>query len=321
MTQPGLLSDLSLAPLERIAPGPGEVEIEVRAIGLNLREVLKALGLFPDLASAVTFGGDFVGRVVRIGEGVGIFEVGDLIVGHGGDTFRSHITLPAAVIVSKPQNISDEAAATLPIAFLTAYYALYRVARLRAGERILIHAATGGVGLAAVQLAQRRRAIVFATAGSEEKQAFLKSLGVAHVMNSRRLDFVDEIERITSGAGVDVVLNSLAGEFLSASLKVLGKFGRFLEIGKKDIYENSPIGLYAFRNNLTFCAIDLEQAPKEKGGQYLNRIMAMIRQGLLQPLPQTVFPLARYREAFRFMRQARHIGKIVIQIPPEATNP
>ena len=171
----------------------------------------------------------------------------------------------ASSAVIKPDNLSFEEAAGIPITFLTVAYSLYELARLQPGERILIHAASGGVGLAAVQIAQQIGARIFATAGRPEKQEYLRSLGVEHVMNSRNLDFVEEVRRDTGGEGVDVVINSLAGEFIPASIQLLKRFGRFIEIGKRDILSNSEIGLYPFRNNLSFHAVDLGQMI---GGQH-----------------------------------------------------
>ena len=314
MDAPGLLADLALRPSTRHPPGPGEIEIEVRAVGLNLREVLKALGVYPVAESPIRFGGDLAGRILRVGEGVTGLAAGDCVVAHGPDTFRSHATLPAFLAARMPESLTFEAAATVPIAFLTAYYALHYLARVRAGERVLIHAAAGGVGLAAVALCKRRGAEIFATAGSEAKRRYLRGIGIEHVMDSRTLDFVDEIGRITNGEGVDVVLNSLAGEFLTASLEVLGLFGRFLEIGKRDIYDGTKIGLHPFRKGLTFFAIDLEQAPPHRGQRLLAHIMGMMERGELSPLPYHEFPVTRYKAAFRLMRRAGHIGKIVVVV-------
>ena len=312
--QPGLLKDLDLKPTTRQIPDRHEVEIEVCAIGLNLREVLKALGVYPQVEGPVLFGGDCAGRVIRFGKGVTEFRVGDEVVGHGATTFRSHAVLPASLVAPKPSNLTFEEASTVPIAFLTAYYALVHLGRIKTGERVLIHAAAGGVGMAAVKLCLHRKAEIFATAGSERKRRFLRELGIEHVMNSRTLDFVKEIDRITHGKGVDVVLNSLAGEFLIESLNVLGEFGRFLEIGKRDIYENTQIGLYPFRKNLAFFAVDLERAPIQKGKKLFLEIMHMMERGDLAPLPFDLFPLSRFRDAFRFMRQSKHLGKVVIAL-------
>ncbi len=317
MSRPGVLDDLQLCAAERHAPGPGEVELEVCALGLNLREVLKALGLYGDsdkAGSTVTFGGDCAGRVISVGHGVDRLGPGDDVMAFGSNVFGSFATLPAACVARKPLRLGFEEAATIPIAFLTAYYALCRLARLRKGESVLIHAAAGGVGLAAVQLCQMVDAKIFATAGSERKREFLRGLGIEHVMNSRSLEFADQILAVTNNAGVDVVLNSLAGEFLEKSLSVLGPFGRFLEIGKRDIQENTRIGLAPFRKNLSFFAIDLEQVSNELLSELMSELIAHFEKGELQPLERRVFPISQVVEAFRYMRKAGHIGKIVISL-------
>ena len=165
-------------------------------------------------------------RILRRGDrGIGLAP--------GGGAFGSHLVVPAERVWKFPRNLSFAQAASIPLVFATAYHALYALARLRKGETILIHAAAGGVGLAAVQLAQRIGAVVLATAGSQEKRAYLRSLGVALVMDSRTLDFADEILCYTGGRGVDVVLNSLAGAFQQKSLAVCASHGRFVEIGKR----------------------------------------------------------------------------------------
>ncbi|MEO0249699.1 MAG: type I polyketide synthase, partial [candidate division WOR-3 bacterium] len=196
-------------------------------------------------------------------------------------------------------------------------YALRHLGRMSRGERVLIHAAAGGVGLAAVQIAQQVGAEVFATAGSSEKRAFLSALGVRHVMDSRSLSFADEIREITGGQGVDLVLNSLAGEAIPKGLSCLAPYGRFLEIGKRDIYQNSKLGLRTFKKNLSFFALDLSQVIADRP-ELINRqfgeLMQLFEEKQLHPLPYRVFPLSDVVNAFRHMAQARHIGKIVISL-------
>ena len=178
--------------------------------------------------------------------------------------FRRHVTTAAVFVARKPERLT-RAAAALPIACMTAS-ALSDLGRLAAGERVLIHSAAGGVGLAAVQRAQRIGAEVFATAGNEEKRAFLRSIGVRHVMDSRSFAYVDEILAHTGGSGVDVVLNSLTGDAIAHSLSVLAPYGRFLEIGKRDIYQNRQIGLAPFRKNLSYFAVDLARMIERPNG-------------------------------------------------------
>jgi KR domain/Zinc-binding dehydrogenase/Phosphopantetheine attachment site len=220
-------------------------------------------------------------------------------------------------VVRKPAHLSFEEAATIPVTFLTAYYSLIEMAHVERKDRVLIHAAAGGVGLAAIQIAKWMGAEVIAIVGSKEKEDYVRSLGVSHVFNSRSLDFARGVMEATGGRGVDVVLNSLTGEFIGQSLEVLAPYGRFVEIGKRDIYENRQIGLYVFRKNLSFCAVDLAAALEERPEfvvALLHRLMVHIASGEWQPAPVKTFSANEPSEPFRFMAQARHIGKIAIRM-------
>jgi NADPH:quinone reductase-like Zn-dependent oxidoreductase/lauroyl/myristoyl acyltransferase/NADP-dependent 3-hydroxy acid dehydrogenase YdfG len=310
------IDQLAFHACPRRAPAAGEVEIEVHAAGLNFRDVMKALGIYPSEDDADNLLGDeCAGRIVAIGEGVADFQIGEEVVAMGPGSFGSHVTHSALPVVRKPAGISFDEAATIPVAFLTAWYALHHLGRLRAGERVLIHAAAGGVGLAAVQVAQHLGAEIFATAGSAEKREFLRSLGVRHVMDSRALAFADEVRTLTGGRGVDVVLNSLSGEAIVKGISCLAPRGRFLEIGKRDIFQNTKLGLRPFRNNLSLFAIDLAQVLRDEPAliqTMLHEVMAHVAAGRLRPAPLRAFPMSKAPEAFREMAQARHIGKIVL---------
>ena len=319
---PGALDRLALHELEIPQPGPGEVLIEVEAAGLNFLDVQAALGALPKVATGANeygpiLGGECAGRVVAVGERVTDIEVGQEVIALGARTVGTHMVSPSVHVVRKPPNWSFQEAAALPIAFLTVYYALEYVGRLRAGERVLIHAGTGGVGLAAIQWAQHVGAEIFATAGSEEKRKYLRELGVSHVFDSRSLQFVDDIKRITGGDGVDVVLNSLSGEFIPASLSLLRDYGRFLEIGKRDYFANKQIGLRPFLRNLSFSLVDLGgmivQRP-ELVARLLQELLALFERGVLRALPVETFPVTSAFKAFQFMAQAKHIGKIALVI-------
>nr|AGH69807.1 enoyl reductase [Nostoc sp. 'Peltigera membranacea cyanobiont'] len=315
---PGILDELTLQPTTRQPPACGEVEIQVCAVGLNFKEVMKALGIYPDNSEGyVTFSGDFAGKIVALGEDVEEFEIGDEVIGIAANSFSSFAIVPIHCVVPKPANLSFEEAVTIPCTFLTAYYALHHLGRLSKGDRVLIHAATGGVGLAAVQLSQMVGAEIFATAGNPQKREFLSSLGIKYVMDSRSVAFADEVMELTDGKGVDVILNCLAREFIPKSLSVLAKFGRFLEIGKRDIYENSQLGLYPFRNNLSFFAINLSQVWLERPHftvSLFREVMQCFEDGVFKPLPYKVFPISEVVSAFRYMRKAKHIGKIVVSL-------
>jgi acyl transferase domain-containing protein len=317
--KPGLLDRLRLMPLQRRTPDPDEVEIEVAAAGLNFRDVMKTLGIYPtDADDATVLGDECAGRVIAVGERVRDFAVGDEVMAIAPGCFASHVTIHAALVLPRPPRLSQEEAATMLVAYLTAYYALHHLAHLRAGERVLIHSAAGGVGFAAVQLARRAGAEIFATAGSPEKRDFLGACGVEHVIDSRSLAFVDEIMERTGRQGVDVVLNSLAGEFIPQSLSLLGPGGRFLEIGKRDIYQDSKLGLRPFRHNLSFFAVDLSRAMHPDFiREFTTRLRSEFRSGRLSPLPYRCFSIGEAVNAFRYMAQARQIGKIVLTVRDE----
>jgi NADPH:quinone reductase-like Zn-dependent oxidoreductase/acyl carrier protein len=314
---PGVLDRLELRPVGRRPPAAGEVEIRVQAAGLNFRDVLGALGLRPDVGGAPPLGGECAGVITAVGEGVQDLAAGDEVVAIAPNSFSAYTVTPAALVARKPGPLSFAEAATIPIAFLTAEYALRRLGRLRRGETVLVHAAAGGVGLAALQIARRAGAEVFATAGSEEKRAYLRRLGVRHVMDSRTLAFADEVREKTGGRGVDLILNSLSGEAIPKSLSALAAHGRFLEIGIRDIHEGRTLGLRPFQDNLSFFAVDLSRTARERPaliGTLLRGLVRGFERGALTPLPHEVFPVSDGGAAFRHMAQARHIGKIVLDL-------
>ena len=329
ISPPGTLDHLALWEAPRQPLGPEEVEIEVTAAGLNFLDVLLALAALPDDAAGADaqsprLGGECAGRIVALGSAVTTLQIGQPVMALASRAFGSFVTTPQALVAPIPAGLTDAQAATLPIAFLTASYALSQVGRLSRGERVLIHAGAGGVGLAAIQWAQYLGAEVLATAGSEEKRQFLRNLGVAQVMDSRSPRFAAEVMQFTGGAGVDVVLNSLSGDFIDASFSLLRDHGRFVEIGKRDYYENRPLGLRPFLRNLSYSLVDLraiiEQRPAEIQ-RLLEQLAPLFAAGALQPLPVQSFPIEQAAAAFHHMAQARHIGKVVLTIPPLASVP
>ena len=319
--EPGSLHSLELVPTERRVPGEGEVEIRVTASGINFRDVLSAHGILPGYPrGAAPLGYECAGIITALGPGVHDFAVGERVLALGRSTMARYTVVKTALTVPVPPSLTDEQAAALPIAYLTALYALEHLAHIEAGERVLIHAATGGVGLAAVQIAQAAGAEIFATCGSEEKRALLARLGVRHIMNSRTSDFAAEIMAATNGQGVDIVLNSLTGPFIPLSLGVLGPYGRFLELGRRDIYEDAPIGLAPFKQNLSFFGVDLDRLADERPQlvrRLLHTLVARLTDGSLGPLPVTASSLKGAEEAFRTMAQARHTGKLVLSVGAE----
>ena len=312
MGRPGLLDEITWRPAGRRQPGPGEVEIEVRASGLNFRDVLNALGTYP--GDAGPLGSECAGHVVAVGLGVTKLSVGDRVAAIAPDGgFQSFVTVPATLAERVPPDLGTEDAAAAPIAFLTARYGLEHLADMRRGDRVLIHAAAGGVGLAAVQLAQRAGAEIFATVGSESKRQLLASLGVQHIMDSRSLSFAREILEHTGGRGVDVVLNSLAGDFIPASLSVLARGGRFVELGKTGIWDTERVR--SLREDVSYWTLflgDLFRNEPATVERMLRGLLADLEAGRLRPLARRTFRRDEAPAAFRLMAQARHVGKIVL---------
>jgi 8-amino-7-oxononanoate synthase len=320
----GMLDNLTVEPTKRRAPQAGEVEIQVSAAGVNFRDVLNALGMLQEYlpqmgfadAAEIPFGGECAGKIVAVGAGVSGLKIGDEVIAAPAlGSLGSFVTVNANFVIPKPLELSFAEAATIPTTFLTAYYGLHDLAQMKPGEKILIHAAAGGVGQAAVQLAQKAGLEVFATA-SPSKWDFLKSMGVRHVMNSRNLDFAEEIMRLTEGKGVDIVLNSLNGEFIPKNFDILAPSGRLVEIGKIGIWDETKAKEY--RNDVAYFPFDLLDIAREKPSlitSMLTELMPKFGSGSLKPLPHRVFPLEEAAIAFRYMAQAKHIGKVVISLP------
>ena len=319
----GSLDELVWHRVERPEPGEGEVEIEVAASGLNFRDVMWALGLLPEEAledgfAGPTLGMEGAGVVLRVGPGVSRFQPGDKVLTFAPACFATHITVAERACAPMPSTVSPTEAATIPVTFLTSYYALVHLAHLEEDETVLIHGGAGGVGLAALQIARWRGAKVIATAGSEEKRAFLRMLGVEHVLDSRSLAFADQVMEITGGDGVDVVLNSLFGEAMARSIDVLKPFGRFLELGKRDYYANTRVGLRPFRQNLSYFGIDADQLLTRQpkiADRIFAELVKLFEDGSLTPLPYRTFAGEDATSAFRLMQQSGHIGKIVLTPP------
>ena len=326
--RPGALDQLQLRAVPMEAPGPGEVAIEVAFAGLNFIDVTKALGIYPGLepGAPVQMGGECSGCITAVGAGVEHLHVGDEVIALTPSPTRvgllvSHAVVPATLVVKKPDGLSLAEAAGLPIAYLTAHYSLVELARIEAGEWVLIHAGGGGVGLAAARIAIERGARVIATASSPEKHAFLRAWGVEHVLPSRSLEFAQGVLAITGGRGVDVVLNSLAGDFLLKSLEVLAPWGRFVELGKRDIYEDRRVGLKVFRNNIAYFAVDLAALIEHRqpyAARMLQEVMTGLGSGKLAVLPTKTFSSREPAEVFQYMAQGRHIGKLVLAFAGES---
>ncbi|MCV7103547.1 type I polyketide synthase [Mycobacterium palustre] len=312
-TERGAIDNLRLSEADVPAPDDGYVQVRVEAAGLNFRDVLNVLGLYPGDPGPI--GGDFAGVVTQLGGGVTGLEVGQRVFGFMQGAFASRFNVPAQLLAPIPDGVSAVDAATIPAAALTARLA-FDWAQLKPGDRVLIHAASGGVGLAAIQMAQQHGAIVFATA-STYKRATLRKLGVQHVYDSRTTDFADQILVDTDGAGVDVVLNSLTNEgFVEATVRATAQNGRFADIAKRDIW--TPEQMAAARPDIAYEIVALDtvtfQEP-ERIRSLLGEVSDGLARGEWTPLPAEIYPLTEAKTAFRRMQQARHIGKIVLQMP------
>jgi len=305
----GTLEDLVVSTCPRVELEAGQVRIAVAAVGVNFRDVLVALGMYP---GGGQLGAEGAGVVVEVGPGVTGLTVGDSVMGLLG-VVGSEAVVDQRLVIAVPAGRSLIEAAGLPVVFLTALYGLSVLAGLRAGERVLVHAATGGVGMAAVQLARYWGAEVFATA-SRGKWETLRAMGFDddHIGDSRTLDFEQKFLAATGGSGVDVVLNSLAGEFTDASLRLLAPGGRFIEMGKTDLRDPCVIG--EEHRGARYQAFDLMEAGPDRTAAMLTEIAGLLADGVLEPLPLKTFDVRCAAAAYRFVSQARHIGKVVLTL-------
>ncbi|MGW1958594.1 SDR family NAD(P)-dependent oxidoreductase, partial [Streptomyces sp. NPDC001920] len=310
---PGTVDGVVLVPAEDATRplAAGEVRVSMRAAGLNFRDALIALGMYP---GQPMLGSEGAGVVTEVGPDVATVAAGDRVMGLFQGCLGQWAVTDHRMLTRMPEGWSFAQAAAAPTVFLTAYYALVDLAGIGPGRRILVHAAAGGVGMAATQLARHLGAEVFGTA-SHPKWAALRARGLddAHLANSRTLDFADAFLESTGGAGVDVVLNALAGEFVDASLRLLPRGGHFLEMGKTDIRE--PERVAADRPGVDYRAFDLADAGADRIQRMLTELVELFERGVLEPLPVTAYDLRAAPEALRQLSQARHVGKLVLTVP------
>ncbi|KAI1102916.1 putative polyketide synthase [Jackrogersella minutella] len=314
---PGLLDTLCFVDdPEALAPLPSDyVKIDVRAVGLNFRDIMVCMGQLVDNF----LGCECSGVVSEVSSAVSHLKVGDRVCTWTLGAYCSTLKNPAKLVQPIPDDMEFSVAASLPIVYCTAYYGLVDQARVQKGEKVLIHAAAGGVGQAAVMICQLYGAEVFVTVGTKEKKEhMMATYGIPedHIFSSRNLTFADGIKRLTEGKGVDIVLNCLSGEALKASWSVIAPFGRFIEIGKKDIEDNTRLGMAPFIKNVTFASVDLTvifRQRKDLGARLLSEVMELLRDGSIgQVSPITLFPFSKIEEAFRYMQAGKHMGKIVL---------
>ncbi|WP_102143817.1 sulfolipid-1 biosynthesis phthioceranic/hydroxyphthioceranic acid synthase [Mycobacterium hubeiense] len=317
---PGDLESMELVAFERIPPGPGQIEVAITASSINFADVLVTFGRYPSFEGHLPqLGTDFAGVVTAVGPDVTTHRVGDHVGGMSPDgCWATFATCDADRAVTLPAGLSDGDAAAVTTAHATAWYGLHDLARISARDKVLIHSATGGVGQAAMAIARAAGAQIFATAGSADRRDMLRDMGIEHVYDSRSVDFAEQIRRDTDGYGVDIVLNSLPGAAQRAGLELLAFGGRFVEIGKRDIYGDTRLGLFPFRRNLSFYAVDLgllSVSHPDTVRDLLRTVYESIVDGTL-PIPHsTHYPLAEAATAIRSMSAAQHTGKLVLDIP------
>ncbi|KNB50449.1 type I polyketide synthase [Streptomyces caatingaensis] len=331
LREPGLSPRLAWTAEEPVTPDAGQVVIDVRAAGLNYRDALFAAGLLPpgadpDAASARGLGLECAGVVTAVAPGAGAFAPGDRVFAITRGALASGPVADARLVAPIPSGTDFAAAATLPVVHLTAHYALNHLARLAPGETVLVHGGAGGIGQAVLHVARHRGATVIATAGTPAKRALLRLMGVEHVLDSRGPGFADAVRGITGGRGVDVVVNSLAGEGLTRSAEAMAAGGRFIELGKRDIYANSPFPLGLLRDNQAFFAVDLARLLRDPGtlAAAFRETAGHIAAGHYPPLPYRLWPAPRVDEALHTLQHSRHLGKVVVDLgerPPVEAAP
>ena len=317
----GSLDDIAFTPCERATIGADDVEIEAEYVPLNYKDVLKAMGLMSDRITKDTYSGSGVGmevagRISRVGSNVTGLAVGDRVYALCADGFRSHVIVPSHRAFQLPDSVSLEASTSM-VAFITAYHGLVKIARLQKGETVLVHGATGGVGLAAIELAKWIGAEVIGTAGSDEKRNHLRSLGITHVTTSRDVSFADDVMVWTEGRGVDVVLNFSPGELMTKSLACLAPFGRFIEIGKMSFEQDAPLNLRPFNENLLYASVDADRLMASRPDYIagiITELLDLMTEKRLGSVPVTLFGASRIEDAFRLMARAKHIGKVCVAI-------
>ena len=307
---PGDLETMELAACHRVPPGPGEIEVALTASSVNFADVAYAFGRYHGIdGDEPRLGMDFAGVVTAVGPDVTTHRAGDHVGGFcKSGCWATFVTCDARLVATLPPGLTDGQAAAVSTAHAIAWYGLHGQARIANGDRVLIHSATGGVGQAAIEIARAAGAEIFATAGSDRRRALLRDMGIEHVYNSRGTEFAEQIRRDTDGGGVDIVLNSLTGAAQRAGLDVLSTGGRFVEIGRRDVYANTRLELFPFHRNLTFHYVDLalmSQSHPKRIGDLLDTVYRLVAEGEL-PMPEsTRYPLADAVTAVRAMERGR----------------
>jgi acyl transferase domain-containing protein/acyl carrier protein len=316
----GRIEDLHHIRTEKRAPKADEIQLRVHSSSINFKDLLKVLGqISQDVLDGTFFGNAFgmecSGVVTAVGSAVTEHKVGDeVVVATPDGCFSSYVTVKPTYWVKKPSTLKFEEAPVM-IPYMTTIHGLVNVAQIKPGDKVLIHNAAGAVGQAAIQVARWKGAEVFATAGTEEKREFLRKQGVKYIFNSRDLSFTEDILTITKGYGVDVVLNAIAGEGLYQSFRLLAPYGRFIEIGKRDIAQNTALPMSVFNRNITFAHIDIDRILRERydlSRSLLDTIYQGFEEGFFQAMPVKVFKADEAIDAYDYVRRSQHTGKVVI---------
>ncbi|CAL8093606.1 unnamed protein product [Orchesella dallaii] len=312
-----LISDLEFGFLDHYELAENEVEVQIKTMALNFRDVFTVLKPIADFETFNAVGLDWAGVVTKIGSGVTSKNVGDRVMGMNMTrtlSLPSHYKADQDLIIEIPPKFTFAEAATLPAVFSTAVYCLINIAKMKRGDTVLIHTASGGVGLCAIQLAQQVGADIIATAGSVRKRNFLRNLGIQHVFHSRTTDFGKQILEVTNGRGVDIVLNSITGEgFKEASLGALAKKGRFIEMSKLNVWEHEEVK--ALRPDVFYATVDLTTLKKPDYEKLSETLRQYLSSSTIRPLPYERFDAVNIRGALNYLQKAKHIGKIVCVMP------
>ncbi|XP_033103364.1 phthiocerol synthesis polyketide synthase type I PpsC-like [Anneissia japonica] len=322
--------DLGIAYTSDMLPPPGKVVVQTKSAALNFKDVMMALGMLDRLigSSEKKFGLELSGIVHSVGEGVTTLKRGDEVFGFGDHCLASHSICDAELLVKKPSNLSWDECSGMGIIFATSYHSLIERANLQAGETVLIHSACGGVGLSAIQVARMVGANIICTAGTNQKRQYLKSLGIQHVSDSRTDAFYSDVMKWTNGRGVDVVLNSLSGDLLKKGVECLAPGGRFCEIGKRDILQNSSLQMHILLENKTFISSQIDimiELDKSRAHRLLKKVASLFENEILKPIQFAVSSIVDYQDVFARTAKGSHIGKVIFNIPdnfqPPKVNP
>ncbi|CAF1213775.1 unnamed protein product, partial [Didymodactylos carnosus] len=325
LKEKGILDSLGFRQVIPKTLRSNEIEIEVYAAGINFKDIMNVMGLLSEKAVKGSMAGNAIGLevsgiVTAKGSNVNNFEIGDQVIAGVANGFSGRVTTPHTSCMKKPKFLSHVQGATIPIVYMTAYYGLKYLARITNEDTVLIHSAAGGVGIACINVAKYFGAKIIATVGSKSRREFLeKELDIdpKYIFDSHSIRFYDDIMNITNGQGVDIIMNSLSGIFMDQSIKCLSSFGRFIEIGKVDIYKNKPLCLERFGNNISYFVEDIDRLSNQKPKlhkQLMNELEILFEQGHLKPIQFSEYPISQISSAFKCMTKNEHIGKLVVNM-------